>query len=141
MQIYVYDEIKDGLDKYFQSLEDVDKNYIPKAVVGVPPSSPKYPYVNIKEVNNVPYQNFTNYRQTIADLSYRIDIYAKDINKDYPKQKVARNIMLLCNNYMTCIGLKQTSSPNEFEEGANSSITHIVLMYSARYFENKQYFV
>lgn len=140
MQIYVYDEIKDGLEKYFLSLDNVNKNYIPKAVVGVSPSSPKYPYVNIKEVGNAPYQNFTSFRQTVADLSYKIDIYAKDITKDYSKQKVARNIMKLCNDYMTCIGLKQISF-NEFEEGTNSSITHIVLMYSARYFENKQYFV
>lgn len=140
MQIYVYDEIKDGLDKYFQSLENVDKNYIPKAVVGVSPSSPKYPYVNIKEANNVPYQNYTNFRQTVADLSYKIDIYAKDMTKDYSKQDIARNIMKLCDNYMTCIGLKQISF-GEFEEGNNSTIYHIVLIYSGKFFENKKYFV
>lgn len=140
MQIYVYDEIKDGLEKYFQSLENVDKNYIPLKVVGVAPTSPKYPFVLIKEVNNVPYQNFTSFRQKVADLSYKIDIYAKDKGQDYEKQDIARNIMLLCNNYMNCIGLKQISF-NEFEEGTNMSITHIVLMYSARFFENKQYFV
>jgi hypothetical protein len=139
MQIEVYEKIKSGLENYFSQIQ-VDKNYIPEAVVGVAPNSPKYPYVAIKEITNVPYGNFTNVRQMVDDLSYRIDIYAKDISKDYSKQKVARNIMLLCDNYMTCIGLKRISF-NEFEEGNKQSISHIILVYSGRFFQNKQYFV
>ena len=138
MEIELYDNIKKGLQDHIKSL-NLSKSYNP-SVVGFEPSEPKYPLVIIDEVNNVPYQNMRSFRQTVSDKSYRVDIYAETKGL-ISKQEIARTIMKHCNDYLTCIGLKQVSMNTFAMDGTNGKLYHIVLMYSARYFENKQYFV
>jgi hypothetical protein len=138
MEIELYDNIKKGLQDHIKSL-NLSKSYNP-SVVGFEPSEPSYPLVIIDEVNNVPYQNMRNFRQTVSDKSYRVDIYA-ETKGSISKQEIARMLMKHCNDYLTCIGLKQVSMNTFANDGTNGKLYHIVLMYSARYFENKQYFV
>lgn len=138
MQTELYDEIKKGLQEYFANLE-LSKAYKP-SVVGFEPSSPNYPLIVIDEVDNTPYQNMSNYRQTVASVSYKVDIYAKT-SGSITKQTIARALAEHCNNYLKCIKLKQVSYNAFPNEGTNGSIYHITLMYSARFFENKEYFV
>ena len=138
MEIELYDNIKKGLQDHIKSLK-LPKNQNPD-VVGFEPSSPKYPLIIIDEIANNPYQNMRNNLQTVSDKSYRVDIYA-DTKGDISKQETARKLMKYCNDYLTCIGLKQSSMNTFSNDGTNGKLYHIVLMYSARYFENKQYFV
>lgn len=138
MEIELYDNIKKGLQDHIKSL-NLSKSYNP-SVVGFEPSEPKYPLVIIDEVNNVPYQNMRSFRQTVSDKSYRVDIYA-ETKGSISKQEIARTIMKHCNDYLAGIGLKQVSMNTFAMDGTNGKLYHIVLMYSARYFENKQYFV
>ena len=138
MQIELYDEIKKGLQDHFANL-DLSKSYKP-SVVGFEPSSPSYPLIIIDEVDNTPYQNMSHYRQTVASVSYKVDIYAKT-SGSITKQAIARTLAEHCNAYLKCINLKQVSYNAFPNEGTNGAIYHITLMYSARYFENKQYFV
>jgi hypothetical protein len=138
MEIELYPTIKEGLQEHIKSL-NLSKSYNP-SVVGFEPSEPKYPLVIIDEVNNVPYQNMRSFRQTVSDKSYRVDIYA-ETKGSISKQEIARTIMKHCNDYLACIGLKQVSMNTFANDGTNGKLYHIVLMYSARYFENKQYFV
>lgn len=138
MEIELYPTIKKGLQDHIKSL-NLSKPYNP-SVVGFEPSEPSYPLVIIDEVNNVPYRNMSSFRQTVSDKSYRVDIYA-ETKGSISKQEIARTIMKHCNDYLTCIGLKQVSMNTFAMDGTNGKLYHIVLMYSARYFENKQYFV
>ena len=148
MQTELYDEIKKGLSQYIESLK-LQYPYKPKPkkqgekveqVVGFSPSEPSYPLIIIDEVDNTPYQNMSNYRQTVASVSYKVDIYAKT-SGSITKQAIARTLAEHCNDYLKCINLKQVSYNAFPNEGTNGAIYHITLMYSARYFENKQYFV
>lgn len=140
MQIELYDDIKKGLEEHLENIE-TDKQYIPNSVLGFEPSKPVYPFVVFSEVYNTPYQNLNSARQTVASLSYKLDVYAKSTTSKYDKQKIARNIVKNCNDYLVCIGLNQDNY-NEFQnEGNNGEIYHIVVMYSVRYFENKEYFI
>lgn len=138
MQTELYEEIKKGLQDHFSSL-NLSKSYSP-SVVGFEPSSPSYPLIVIDEVDNTPYQNMSHYRQTVASVSYKVDIYAKT-SGSITKQAIARTLAEHCNDYLKCINLKQVSYNAFPNEGTNGAIYHITLMYSARYFENKQYFV
>ena len=148
MEIELYDKIKEGLKNHIDSLA-LEFPYKPKPktkggevemVVEYEPSSPNYPYIQIVEVGNSPYQNMSHIRQTVRDMSYRVDIYAKTQN-GVLKSKIARTLMKHCDEYLTFIGLKQISMNPFTNDGTNGELYHIVLMYSARYFENKQYFV
>lgn len=138
MQTELYEEIKKGLQDHFASLE-LSKSYKP-SVVGFEPSSPTYPLIIIDEVDNTPYQNMSHYRQTVASVSYKVDIYA-ETKGSITKQQIARTLMKHCDNYFRCINLKQVSMNPFPNDGTNGKLYHIVLMYSARFFENKQYFV
>jgi hypothetical protein len=73
-------------------------------------------------------------------MSYRVDIYAED-KGSLSKQMLARKLMKVCDEYLTHMGLKQISMNAFQNDGVNGKLYHIVLMYSGRYFENKQYFV
>lgn len=138
MQTELYDKIKEGLQDHFASL-GLSKSFNP-SVVGFEPSEPKYPLIIIDEVDNTPYQNMSNYRQTVASVSYKIDIYTKT-SGSITKQTIARELAKHCNDYCKCVNLKQVSFNTFPNTGTNGAIYHITLMYSARYFENKQYFV
>lgn len=148
MEIELYDKIKEGLKSYLDGL-NLQFPYKPKPkktggevemVVEYEPSSPNYPYVQIVEIGNPPYQNMQHARQTVRNMSYRVDIYAKS-NNDIKKSTIARTLMKYCDEYLTHIGLKQISMNPFTSDGTNGDLYHIVLVYSARYFENKQYFV
>lgn len=138
MQTELYDEIKKGLQEHFASL-NLSKSYKP-SVVGFEPSSPTYPLIVVDEVDNTPYQNMANFRQTVASVSYKVDIYA-ETKGSITKQQIARTLMKHCDDYCRCVGLKQVSMNAFPNDGTNGKLYHIILMYSARFFENKQYFV
>lgn len=138
MQTELYEKIKEGLQNHFASL-GLSKSFNPK-VVGFAPSTPEYPLIIVDEVDNTPYQNMSHFRQTVSSVSYKVDIYAKT-NGNITKQAIARTLAKHCNDYCESIKLKQVSYNVFPNVGTNGAVYHITMMYSARFFENKQYFV
>lgn len=135
MDIQIYDDIKQGLKDHFNAL-NLSKSYNP-SIVGFEPSKPTYPMVKIQESRNVPDERFRGRLETIANLGYKVDIYAKQ-QVGISKQDVARKLAKHCNDYLTCIGLRQVSW-NEIEnDGQNGDLYHIIVMYNANYFEQRQ---
>lgn len=135
MDIEVYDSIKKDLEEHFNSL-NLSKSYKP-AVVGFEPSKPTYPMVKIQEIRNVPDSRFYGSLETVANLGYKVDVYAKQ-QTGVSKQDVARKLAKHCNDYLTCIGLRQVSW-NEFEnDGVNGDLYRVTIMYNTNYFEQRQ---
>lgn len=135
MDIEIYDSIKQGLSEHFKAL-NLSKSYNP-TVVGFEPSKPTYPLIKIQESRNVPIDGFRGRLETVANLGYKVDIYTKQ-QVGVSKQDVARKLMKHCYDYLTCIGLRLVSS-NEIEnDGQNGDLYHIILMFNANYFEQRQ---
>lgn len=139
MDINVYPTIKQGLDEHFKALYDqkkITKSYNP-VVVGFEPSKPTYPMLIIEEIRNKPRGDFRGRLETVADLGYKVDIYAKT-SGSISKQDIARSISKNSNDYLTCIGLRQVSWNVKSNDGVNGDLYHIFIMYSANYLEQRQ---
>ena len=52
--------------------------------------------------------------------------------------EIARNIAKNANDYLTCIGLRQTSWSYVENDGESGQLYHIIIMYSGSYFEQRQ---
>lgn len=135
MDIQIYDSIKQGLKEHFATL-NLSKSYNP-AVVGFEPSNPTYPMVKIDESRNVPYESFRGSLETIANLGYKVDIYAKQ-QVGVSKQQVARTIAKHADDYLRCVGLRQVSWNYVENDGQNGDLYHIIIMYNAPYFEQRK---
>ena len=139
MDISIYPSIKQGLKGYFSKLFDekvFSKSYNPE-IVGFEPAKPTYPMLKIDESRNKPYENYRGFRETVADLGYKVDIYAKT-SGSISKQEIARTIAKHANDYLTCIGLRQVSWNYVENDGVNGELYHIIIMYSAPYLEQRQ---
>ena len=139
MDINIYPRIKQGLKEYFAELFEKNtftKSYNPE-VVGFEPAKPTYPMLKIDESRNKPYDNFYGLRETVADLGYKVDIYAKT-SGSISKQEIARTIAKHANDYLTCVGLRQVSWNYVENDGVNGDLYHIIIMYSASYLEQRQ---
>lgn len=134
MDIEVFGKIKQGLEEHFENLE-LSKDLKPD-VVEFEVSNPKYPLIIINEIRNIPNESFNNRYQTVANLGYKIDIYAK--TKVLSKQEIARKLAKYCDEYLKCIGLKQVSWNIFNNDGNNGELCHIILMYNGNYFEQRQ---
>lgn len=138
MQTELYEKIKQGLQEYFGTL-GLSKSLSPE-VVGFAPANPNYPLIVIDELDNTPYQNMAHRRQSVSSVSYKVDVYAKTSGSG-TKQEIARELAKYCISYLTSIGLKQVSYNPLPTQGTNGAIYCVTIMFTARYFENKQYFV
>lgn len=139
MDINVYPEIKQGLKDYLESQDYVNSFRKKKKydfVVGVAPFEPVYPYVKIQEPRNIPLSGYTGKLEKVSNLGYKVDVYAK-ANRPESKQDVARNIMKLCNDYLTCLGLSLVSYNEVENDGLEGDLYHIILMFNANYWENR----
>ncbi|MGN0960779.1 MAG: hypothetical protein ACI4PF_01105 [Christensenellales bacterium] len=138
MDISVEPAIQQGLQEHFTALYEqkkITKSFYP-AIVGFEPSKPTYPMLKIAESRNVPYANFSGRLETVASLGYKVDIYAKT-SGSITKKQIARQIAKDCNDYLTCIGLRQVSWNYIENDGVNGDLYHIIIMYSANYWEQR----
>lgn len=140
MDIEIYPAIKNGLKGHLTA-QNYIKQFMGKGkyefVVGYEPTKPKYPYVKFAEIRNVPNESFRNPLYTIANLGYRVDVYAK-IDGELQKDEIARQIAKLYNDYLICIGLRQVSWNYVENDGLNGDLYHIIIMYSTNYDEQRQ---
>lgn len=139
MDINVYPEIKKGLKEHFASLFEqgvFTKSFNPD-VVAYEPAKPNYPILKIGESRNQPLTNYRGKLETVASLGYKIDIYAKT-SGSIAKDEIARTIAKHANDYLTCIGLRQVSWNYIENDGQNGDLYHIIIMYNAPYWEQRQ---
>lgn len=139
MDINVYPAIKQGLIEHFATLFEqgaFTKSFYP-AIVGYEPSKPTYPMLKIQEIRNIPNDSFRGRLETVANVGDKVDIYAKT-SGSIAKDDIARTILKHCNDYLTCIGLRQVSMNVIENDGQNGDLYHIIVMYNANYFEQRQ---
>ena len=134
MDIEIYDNIMDCVKHYFNSL-NLPKNIKPD-ILEFEPSNPKYPIIIINEIRNIPNESFNNQFETVANLGYKVDIYAK--TNILTKQQIARKLAKYCDECFTYLGLKQVSWNIFNQEGNNGELCHIITMYNANYFEQRK---
>ena len=139
MDIQVYENIKSSLKTYFDK-QNLTKSYKPN-VVGFEPSNPTYPMIIFSEPRNVPLNKYNSRLQTVANLGYRFDIYAKTVG-NMSKQQLARLLAKHCDTF-ACeyVGLRQVSFNEVPNDGVNGALYHIIIMYSGNYFEQKLNFI
>lgn len=135
MDIYAYDYMLQGLKDYNAS---VAKNY-GNVVVKSRTTNTTYPHTVLSEIRNVANPSFNTCHAKVASVGYSVRIYAKTKgNKD--KQTIAREIALICDNYLSGIGLTRISY-NANESINDNSICEIIMTYSGNLFENKRKFI
>lgn len=139
MDTQVYENIKTSLKNYFTSL-NLSKSQSPN-IVGFEPSNPTYPMVVFSEPRNVPQGRYNSRIQTVANLGYRFDIYAKTVG-NISKQQLARQLASYCDKF-ACeyVGLRQVSFNEVQNDGTNGALYHIIMMYSGNYHEQKLNFI
>ena len=135
MDIYAYDYMLQGLKEYNASVE---KNY-GNVIVKYPTKDTTYPHTVLSEIRNVANPSYNTCHERVASVGYSVRIYAKTKgNKD--KQTIAREIALICDNYLSGIGLTRISF-NANESINDNSIYEIIMTYSGNLHENRRKFI
>jgi hypothetical protein len=136
MDIYAYDYILEGLKAHNVKA----KNNYGNAVVSRPTTDTKYPFTVLTEVTNTQNPRYNTPHERVANVSYRVDIFAKDKGTKVDKQTIAREISLIVDEYLTNIGLFR-SSMNVVNLLNDASIYRISLTYEGSLFENRRTFL
>lgn len=135
MDIYAYDYMLQGLKDYNAS---VAKNY-GNVIVKYPTRDTTYPHTALSEIRNVANPSYNTCHERVASVGYSVRIYAKTKgNKD--KQTIAREIALICDNYLSGIGLTRISF-NANESINDNSLYEIIMTYSGNLYENRRKFI
>ena len=136
MDIQIYEDLKECFKKYFANL-NLPKDYNAD-IVEYEPANPKYPFVKFVEIRNVPYEEYRGRLETVANLGYRVDVYAKTTNKT-SKSTIARTLAKHCDDFLVgCKRLRQVSWNAIENDGVNGDLYHIIITYSAPYFEQRR---
>lgn len=135
MDIYAYEYMLQGLKDYNAG---VAKNY-GNVVVKSRTTNTTYPHTVLSEIRNVTNTSFNTCHDRVASVGYSVRVYAKTKgNKD--KQTIAREIALICDNYLSGIGLNRISY-NANESINDNSIYEIIMTYSGNLHENRRNFI
>lgn len=134
MDIQIYNTI---FDEFKYNMENFCDYHV--AVEHYEPLSPQYPLVILKEIRNNPYGTNRGLLERVSSLGYRIDVFAKT-NGEKTHQTIARKIADMSNTFLTWhVGLKQVSMNEErLNTEKDGDLYHVIIIYSADYFENKK---
>lgn len=132
MDIKAYEYMFNGLTEYNNS---VAQNY-GNVIVKYPTTDTTYPHTIFTEIRNTANPNYNGCFERVANVGYRVDIYAKT-KGNVPKSSIAREIALIVDKYLTNIGLTRVSF-NAIELENKASIYHIIMTYSGNLYENKR---
>lgn len=95
-----------------------------------------YPITIFNEIQNVANPSFNSCFDRVAQVGYRVDIFAQD-KGDTPKHKIAREISKFLDKYLTNIGLTRVSY-NVSDLEMDGTIYHIILTYTGNLHENRR---
>lgn len=136
MDIQVYEDIKEALQQYNESL---DKNYGNK-VVGIAPTTPTYPLTVFDEIRNIsktPLQTANSNFDTTASLGYKLEVSAKT-KGNVDRQKIARIIAQKLDKFLTKYVHLEQVSWNTNDLVNDGSIYVITITYRASLYENRR---
>ena len=134
MDIFAYEDLKEGLTRYNKSAGKPRGNEI----VSLPPKEPTYPHTVFQEIRNVG-TNLNSDFERVSSVGYSARIYAKDKGK-IDKQTIAREIAQMVDNYMRHFKLTRISF-NANESINDNSIFEIIMTYSGNLHENRRNFI
>ncbi len=100
-----------------------------------------YPLSIFKEIRNVPLASFNNIRERVANVGYRLDVFAKDKGTKFTKLKVARDLAVWLDEFLTdTVGLTRVSY-NENDLVEDGAICHIIMTYAGNFSETRLKFL
>lgn len=148
MDITVYDKLYEALEVAL--IEFNNKSGFGATLSRYSPEEPKYPLIIMDEIRNQPISSYTNYREEISSLGYRVDIFAKTAlitkpnktKEPYTKQQICREIMKFVVDFMQYkIGLRLISN-NAFDSvGTQGELYQIVLVFQQNHNDKREIFV
>ena len=135
MDILFYDILKQELTEYNEKIERPYGNVI----VPFATSKTTYPHTVFKEIRNTTNTQFDSPHDRVANVGYRIDVYAKTQN-EIDKEAIARQVAKAMNDFFDFKRLPRVSFNVSFE-GQNQCICHIVMMYNGNLSEFRRRFI
>lgn len=148
MDITVYDKLYEALEIALNEFNN--KSGFKANISSYSPDEPKYPLIIFTEVRNQPISRYTNYRDEISSLGYRVDIFAKTSVITLPnKTKTTKNKQQICRNLMEFvvdflqykIGLRLISN-NPFDSvGTQGELYQIVLVFQQNHNDKREMFI
>ncbi len=95
----MWQEVYEGLKEFLKEKSE----YNPLVTKNAPPKPPRFPVVEIMEINNVSAEETTDRREQFDNLTYEVNIYTQDIPKDdeiISYELMDNELKLLVNEYM-----------------------------------------
>ena len=135
MDILFYEILKQELIEYNNSY---DKPY-GNEIVPFATSNTTYPHTVFKEIRNTTNTQFDTPHDRVANVGYRIDVYAKTQNS-IDKETIARQVAKLVDGFFTMKRVPRVSFNVTFE-GQNQSICHIMMTYNSNLSEFRRRFI
>lgn len=135
MDIQVYNNIYSGLQTYIAE----KGNPYGVTVVNDVTTNTKYPFIFIEEPTNNVYGNYNGKFDRVANISYRIEVFAKDKNKT-SKQQIARELAQLVDTFMTEVVGLTVISRNANTPTMDGALYRYTSMYNGYWHENRNRF-
>lgn len=138
MDIKIFDDVFNGLEKYLQEKSVYNPNLYEDVFFT------EYPSVVLRETNNIDGSEINRKLglEEQAILTYEIDIFTKDIGVDGKKvnrQTIARELQSIVDQYLgKGLGMKRTycsPTPN-----IDKSVHRVLMRYTIKYNESRAYF-
>jgi hypothetical protein len=135
MDIQMYNDIYSGLKTYV-----ADKgNPYGVSVVNDVTTDTKYPFIFIEENSNNGFQGFNGRFDKVSNITYRIEVFAKDKNKT-SKQQIARELAQLADTFMTEVVGLTVISRNANTPTMDGALYRYTSMYNGYLHENRKRF-
>ena len=138
MNIKEYTNIYESLKKFN---DEQKKALYGNTVLDEEPLEKKvFPFTIIQEIRNVANQQYDTRYDTVSNLGYSIDIFAKQ-KGNISKQTIAREIALKVNEFMTeYVGLSRVGFiPNNIV--MDGAVCRITMTYNGNLHENRNKFI
>lgn len=126
--INMWQDVYDGLKKYLKE----NSEYNPLVVKNAPPKPPRFPVVEIVEINNVSAEETTDRREQFDSLTYEVNIYTQDIPKGeelISAEVIDNELKLLVNQYMD-IMLRMRRTLCQPSPNLDTNVMRTIMRYS-----------
>ena len=135
MDVLFYEKIKKELENHNEKYgKPYGNEIVPHAV-----SQTHYPHTVFQEIRNTTNTQFNSCHDRVANVGYRIDIYAKNKNT-LDREIIARQVAQIIDKFFAIRKVARVSF-NVMFEGHNQSICHIIMMYDSNLSEFRRSFI
>lgn len=131
----MWQEVYEGLKEFLKE----NSKYDPLVTKIAPPNPPRFPVVEIMEINNVSGEETTDRREQFDNLTYEISIYTKDTSKDneiISYEVMDNELKLLVNQYMDMI-LKMKRQLCQPVPNLDTNVMRTIMRYSCSIYKKR----